>query len=179
MGSITPSAFCTQLAGPSNLTCSSTCLSLIHTQPQTHTVLHPCCNISAHTRWPTVWPPLVGQPVVQRSQHGLRTLKWITLRYSHVQAHTIYPTHAHTHITFVRMKSLCVGWRGRDKGKNLEQLKKKKRKMGSRWWKELRLSLGPALTSNTFFHLSVMVCCEGPFRQTVFLTEDFVHFDNP
>lgn len=179
MGSITPSAFCTQLAGPSNLTCSSTCLSLTHTQPQTHTVLHPCCNISAHTRWPTVWPPLVGQPVVQRSQHGLRTLKWITLCYSHVQAHTIYPTHAHTHITFVRMKSLCVGWRGRDKGKNLEQLKKKKRKMGSRWWKELRLSLGPALTSNTFFHLSVMVCCEGPFRQTVFLTEDFVHFDNP
>lgn len=41
------------------------------------TVLHPGCDISAHTRWPTVSLLLVGQPVVQRSQHDFQTSTWV------------------------------------------------------------------------------------------------------
>lgn len=66
-------AFCRQVAGPRSLTCVFACLSL------THTVLHPGCNISAHTRWPTVWQLHAGQPVVQRSQHSsFQTWIWLT-----------------------------------------------------------------------------------------------------
>lgn len=156
-------------------------MSLTHTHTNTHSFTpmlqylspHQMTNCLATSCWPACGSEITTRPADIKMTHPSLQSR------ARASTHNIPHTRTHTHITFVRMKSLCVGWRGRDKGKNLEQLNKKKRKMGSRWWKELRLSLGPALSSNSFFHLSVTVCCEGPFRQTVFLTEDFVHFDNP
>lgn len=97
-----------------------------HTRTHSFTVLHPGCDIAAHTRWPTVWLPLVGQPVVQRSQHSFQTLTWLTLHCSHVrvQARTwcIYPherTHTHTsRPIWIWMKSICAGCTGKCEVKN-------------------------------------------------------------
>lgn len=132
-----PIAFFTQVAGPCSLTRGSACLSLTQAQTHTHAVLHPACDISAHTRWPTVWQLLAGQPVVQRSQHDFQTLTWLTLHCSHVhvQAHTrVHPythTHIHTHMRVHRHISSCVrGWiqagEGKIKGK-IEMIEMKER----------------------------------------------------
>lgn len=70
-------SFCSQVAAGCNLTCASADLSLTQARRKAHTALHLCCNLSAHTRWPTVCFHLVG--LVHRSQHGLQTFQWLTI----------------------------------------------------------------------------------------------------
>ena len=122
-----------------------------HRLKHTRAVLHPACDISAHTRWPTVWQLLAGQPVVQRSQHDFQTLTWLTLHcrvtctcertreygrtrthaHTHTHPHTHAHTHTHTHTHTHRMK---LGWRGKDKGKNGDNWNEREKRGGS-WWK--------------------------------------------
>lgn len=49
IGSITPGSVCTQVAGPSSVTCSSACLSLTHTRTHKHTQFYTQAVISQPT----------------------------------------------------------------------------------------------------------------------------------
>lgn len=125
-----------------------------------HTVLHPGCDISAHTRWPTVWLLLTGQPVVQRSQHGFQTLTWLILHCSHVhlQVHTDY-IQAHTYTCHhIFTDDVILSWRVWERReREVIQIKYKKEKE-NRWWKvkygsywPLRTLLFPHLLLNFNF----------------------------
>lgn len=171
MGSITTSAFWTQVAGPSNLTCSA-CLSLTNTHKHTHRhsftprlqYLSPrqMTNCLAASFWPVRGSEITARPPdIKMTQAFTAVVR--------VQPHT-KSIRAHTHTSSRLSEWSRSGWRGKDKGK-IENIKRGKwevddeRSKGRVWvlyWPQ-RVFLLPHILFSTF-HSSLMVDIEGPFQ---------------
>lgn len=96
---------------------SSACLSI--TQAHSHTHRFTLCNITAHTRWPTIWLIPVDQPVIQRSQ----TFKWLMSYSSKICMQTHQSSHR---ILFMLTERGCVilDTKKKSKKKNVKQMTK-------------------------------------------------------